>query len=130
MEILIKAAACGVITVIFASQLKHTRRDLAALLSLAACVLIMTAALSQAGPILRYIEEMTSISGMDHSLLEILLKVCGCTIITKLTSVFIREAGEGGIANSVELCGTLISVCFTLPLLESVMDAVCGLLGG
>jgi len=130
MEILIKAAACGIISVIFASQLKHTRSDLAALLSLSACVLIMLAALSQAGPILRYIEDMSTMAGMEKSMLGILLKVCGCTVITKLISVFIREAGEGGIASSVELCGSLISVCTSLPLLESVMKAVFDLFGG
>ena len=130
MNMVVKAAVCAVCAVILAAQLKGTRREMAVLLSLSACVLIVLAGISAAGPILQYVEDLCSWTELDSALTGCLLRVCGITVLVQMTTVFCKEAGEGGIASALELLGGVAEVCCALPLMETVMDTIMDVLGG
>lgn len=130
MSLIIKTAACGILGAILAVTIKAQRREMALLVSLAACAVILLPGIKSFGTILEKLEEYQNLAGIDKGMLHSLLKVCGISVLTNLTAVFCREAGESGIGNTVELCGGIGAFCAALPMVNVVFDLLQELLGG
>ena len=56
------------------------------------------------------------------------VKTTGIAILTRLAAELCRDAKESGIAAFVETAGAACALCAALPLLETVLDMVTGLL--
>ena len=77
MEMILKIAACGIISVILAAQIKTTSQGMAVLLSVAACVLILGLGFGFFSPIISFVERMSREAAIDSSLMTSLYRVCG-----------------------------------------------------
>ena len=52
----------------------------------------------------------------------------GIAVLTRISAEVCRDAGESGIAASVETAGAVLALWVALPLLRAVLDTVTGLL--
>lgn len=126
----IQAAVIGVITVIVASLLKKTSRELALLLSIAACILISLILLQLAKPVVDFFSKLRDLAGLDKNLMTPMLKTLGIGLLTQLCATVCADAGENAVANLIELCGGILALYVALPLLEAVIDMVQTMSGG
>ena len=69
---------------------------------------------------------MISLSGIDSSFLEILLKALGVSIVTDIASGVCRDSGNNTLSNAVELFGKTIIVFMALPMLKKLAEAAIG----
>lgn len=130
MEQFIQAAVIGVITVVMASLLKKTSRELALLLSIAACILISLILLQLAKPVVDFFSKLRDLAGLDKGLMTPMLKTLGIGLLTQLCATVCSDAGENAVANLIELCGGILALYVALPLLEAVIDMVKTMSGG
>lgn len=130
MEQFIQAAVIGVITVVMASLLKKTSRELALLLSIAACILISLILLQLAKPVVDFFAKLRDLAGLDKGLMTPMLKTLGIGLLTQLCATVCSDAGENAVANLIELCGGILALYVALPLLEAVIDMVKTMSGG
>lgn len=126
----IQAAVIGVITVIVASLLKKTSRELALLLSIAACILISLILLQLAKPVVDFFSKLRDLAGLDKNLMTPMLKTLGIGLLTQLCATVCADADENAVANLIELCGGILALYVALPLLEAVIDMVQTMSGG
>lgn len=59
---------------------------------------------------------------------EPVVKVVGVSLMTKVTTEVCRGVGESGIAAFVDIAGTVLALCCTLPLAQGVVNMVVGML--
>jgi len=59
---------------------------------------------------------------------EILLKILGIAYLTEFAAQLSRDAHEEAIAKKVELAGRVLILLLALPLLETLVEAISGLL--
>lgn len=130
MQTFTQVLIIGIIAVIFSAILKKNNRDLALLLSLAACVLIALLLLSLAEPILEFLGKLRSLSGLEQGTMTPLLKTLGVGILTQICATICADAGENALAGLIEVCGSLLALYVSLPLLEAVIDMVETMSGG
>lgn len=130
MEQFIQAAVIGVITVVITSLLKKTSRELALLLSIAACILISLILLQLARPVVDFFSKLRDLAGLDRAMMTPMLKTLGIGLLTQLCATVCSDAGENAVANLIELCGGILAVYVALPLLEAVNDMVQTMSGG
>lgn len=130
MEQLIQASVIGVMTVVLTSLLKKTSRELALLLSIAACVLISLILLQLARPVVDFFSKLRELAGLDKTLMTPMLKTVGIGLLTQLCATVCSDAGENAVANLIELCGGILALYVALPLLEAVIDLVQTMSGG
>lgn len=59
---------------------------------------------------------------------ETLLKALGIALLTEIVAGLCRDSGEGGVAGIVEMAGKAVILLLALPLVESLLETVEGLL--
>lgn len=126
----LQAAVVGLIAVIFCALLKKNNKELAVLLSLAACVLIAVLLLQLVAPLVDFFAGLRNLAGLDSEVMLPLTKAVGIGLLTQICSAVCKDAGESAVAGLVELCGGLLALYVSLPLLEAVLETVQTVSGG
>ncbi len=121
MDILVKAAAIAIIGCILAITLKKNNAEAAIMTSIAAALVLFTAAFQYIEVIREFWTELTSVSGEIGQVAEPLMKVIGVSVVTKVTSELCRDSGEGALAAKMELCGSAACIVVALPLMNSAL---------
>ena len=92
MELFLQAAAIAVITVVLTSLLKKTNRELALLLTLAACILIGVFFMRLAEPIVDFLSKLRNLAGLDKTLMTPMLKTIGIGFLTQISEQGMAES--------------------------------------
>lgn len=130
MEIFLKAAAIALVTVVLTALLKKQSKELALLLTLAACMLIGVFLVQLAEPLVDFLSKLRNLAGLDKSLMTPLLKTIGIGLLTQISANVCNDAGESAIAKLIEICGGVLALYVGLPLLEAVLDLMEQMSGG
>lgn len=130
MQTFTQVLIIGIVAVIFSAILKKSNRELALLLSLAACVLVAVLLLSLAEPIIAFLGKLRSLSGLDQATMTPLLKTLGVGILTQICATVCADSGENALAGLIEVCGSVLALYVCLPLLEAVIEMVETMGGG
>ena len=117
----ITAALCGVVV-------RQKSPELAALLALVACVLLLWNTLPLMETIRDVLEELAALGDLSPVILRPMVQTVGLSLVTRLSSALCRDAGEGGIAAFLEVAGGAAAVVAALPLLKMVLQLVADLL--
>ena len=128
MEEMLKIAAVAIISAICAVVVKKQVQELGLVLALTAGALILSFALSAMEGVRQLMDTLASLAGLSSSVLLPVVKTVGIAIVTRVAAEVCRDAKEGGIAAFVETAGALAALYVALPLLETVLRMVTGLL--
>lgn len=129
-ERFLQVAVIGVITVLLSTLLKKKNGESALLLTLAACAVIALLAIKMAEPVLDFLQKLREIADLDTALMTPLVKSVGIGLLTQICGGICDDAGESAIAKLVELCGGILAVYVSLPLLEALLETVETMGGG
>ena len=121
-------AALGVTAALCAVVVRQKTPELAALLVLAACALLLWNTLPMLETIRDVLEELAALAELSPTVLRPMIQTVGLAVVTKLASSLCRDAGEGGIASFLEVAGGAAAVLVALPLLKMVLQLVQELL--
>lgn len=117
----VTAALCGVVV-------RQKAPELAAVLTLAACVLLLWNTLPLLETIRDVLTELADLAELSPTILRPMLQTVGLAVVTRLVSSLCRDAGEGSIAAFLEIAGAAAAVLVALPLLKMVLQLVLALL--
>ena len=117
----VTAALCGVVV-------RQKAPELAAVLTLAACVLLLWNTLPLLESIRDVLTELADLAELSPTILRPMLQTVGLAVVTRLASSLCRDAGEGSIAAFLEIAGGAAAVLVALPLLKMVLQLVLALL--
>lgn len=130
MQGILQASVIGIITVLLTTMLKKHSRELGILLTLAACVLIGLLLVQLAEPVVEFLSKLRNIAGLDKTLAEPILKTIGIGLITQIGATVCADAGENAIAKLIEVCGGILALYISLPLMEAVLSLIDTMAGG
>ncbi len=122
--------AAAVIVAFLAVVLRRYAPEQGMALSVAAGVLIVTAVLSGALPLLQEWKDLLAGSGLSDAYVTVLFKALGVCLLTQLASDACRDAGEQGLASKAELAGKLSLLTVALPLFRKLGDIAVSLIEG
>ncbi|MBO2527052.1 MAG: stage III sporulation protein AD [Clostridiales bacterium] len=127
---LLQATVIGIVTVLLTAMLKKNSHELALLLTLAACVLIGLLLVQLAEPVIEFLAKLRNIAGLDKTLTEPMLKTIGIGLITQIGATVCSDAGENAVARLIEVCGGILALYISLPLMEAVLSLIDTMSGG
>ena len=128
MEDILKLAAVAVITALCATVVRKTAPEVSMVLVLAAGVLILVTALSTMEDVVAVMNDLSETAGLSPALLSPVLKTAGIAILTHISSAVCRDAKESGLAAFLEVAGSALALLVALPLLQTVLTMIMGLL--
>ncbi|MCI8828365.1 MAG: stage III sporulation protein AD [Ruminiclostridium sp.] len=117
----VAAALCGVVV-------RQKSPEIAAVLALAACVLLLWNTLPLLETIWDVVQELAQLADISPTVLRPLLQTVGLAVVTRLAGSLCRDAGEGSIAAFLEVAGSAAAVLVALPLLKMVLQLILQLL--
>lgn len=99
------------------------------LLSIGACLFIVSFIIGSLGNVLDSIDRITGYININMEYISILLKMLGISYICEFATNICKDAGYGAIASHIELAGRVTMVVMSLPILFHVIDMVVRLMG-
>lgn len=129
MDIFFQATAAVLLTVILYLTLNGQNKELALLLTLAVCCLVIIVAGRFIQPVVVFLEELQKAGQLDNSYLSVLLKVVGIAFLTEVASLVCTDAGNGTLGKTLQLLGTCVILWLSIPLLDALLALIQDILG-
>lgn len=118
----------GIGAAVLYAVLREARPEMAAVLSLAAGAVLMLGVLGGVQEVTAAMRSLSGRVGLEGTYVSTLLRVIGIAYLAQFGAQACRDAGAGGIADKVELCGKLAVLSIAAPVVVSLMDVVTGVL--
>lgn len=119
---IVKILVLSIVTVLFISVIKPNKKEFAITLSIIFGVFSFWFIFSYLKSITESINSVFGMIRMDTAIFNIILKIIFVSYICEFASNICRDAGEVSIASKVELCGKIIIVYISLPVVEAVIN--------
>lgn len=129
MNIFLKVIAGVLTAVILWLCVSKENKGISVLLSLAVCLMVITAGLSFFKPVMEFIYILRDLGKINEKLLEVILKVIGIGLLTELSVVICKDAGNESMAKSLQILSTIIVVRISIPVFEMLLSLLEEILG-
>ena len=129
MEIFLKSIAGALIAAILCLVLSKNSQDMAVLVTLAACCMLMITAAGYLAPVLRFLDQLQITGKLDPELMRILLKTAGLGMLSEITAQICTDAGNAALGKGIRIGCSIVILWISLPLLSSLMELINGILG-
>lgn len=127
---MIQAAMIGIVGVLLALMLKHTRPEFAVYLSIATSVLLLILAVGRLEVVVESVKLIQSSISVQTAYIQVLLKIIGITYISEFASDICRDAGYSTIAGQIGVFSKLSILAVSMPIITALLDTIHGFLGG
>lgn len=128
MDIVIRASAIAVISALCILLIQKSNREMALAAAIAAAAVICLSSVQLFSGLMELIRRTIEQTGLSSALFIPVLKCVGIAMIVRLSSGLCRDAGQSGIASSMELLGSAAALFTALPLFGSLLDTIGGLI--
>ena len=129
MDIVLKAAAGILITVVMCLILSKHGKDYALVLVICVCCMVAATAMHYLGEILSFIEELRSVGELNTELIEILFKTVGIGLLSEITSLICADSGNAALGKSIQILSSAVILWLCIPLFTELLEIVKGVLG-
>lgn len=107
--------------------LRDYNRTVSNIIVIAAGILIFFRVIGGISDVFDSIKEISSNVEPVSEYVKLMIKVLGITLISQFVSDLCRDCGEGALANGTEIATKVIIISMILPLFETVVNIVTGL---
>ena len=116
-----KISLIAMVISVVSLTIKKQNAELTIVLGLGCCLLILFLFVKVLDPVLDYLKKLFSLSKLDPALTEPLLKSVAIGILTQFSGSICNDAGQGSMSKLIELCGSVLCLYLSLPILNSVL---------
>ena len=124
MPDILRLAAIAVTAALCAAVVRKGAAELGLVLAVTAGAVLLSTSLDALSSVRALMDLLSDTAGLSPPV----VKTSGIAILTRLAAELCRDAGESGIAAFVETAGAACALCAAVPLLETVLTMVTGLL--
>ena len=129
MDIYLKAIAGALIAAILCLVLSKNNKDMAVLVTLTACSLLMLTTAGYLSPVIQFLEQLQDSGNLDRELMEILLKSAGLGLLSEITAQICTDSGNAALGKGIQIGCSIVVLWMSLPLLSSLLDLITEVLG-
>ncbi len=113
-------------SVVLINVLRRERPEFAVLLSLAAGAVLFLLILPQVAQAIRLIDELAALSRVHVVYIDVVLRIIGIAYLAEFAAQVSRDAGEGALAQKVELGGKVLILVLAVPIVGALVHLVLG----
>ncbi|MDE5984110.1 MAG: stage III sporulation AC/AD family protein [Eubacterium sp.] len=125
---MIKLAVIVLISLLLIIFLKDVKREFALILTIACAIILFIYVAEDFFNVFEKIYSLSSGIGNINSYVSLMMKILGISLISQFVVDLCRDAGENALASQTEIASKVIILIMTLPLFESVINIIIGLL--
>ena len=125
---IIKIIGVGIIALIIIIIIKQYRPEFTIYVSLIAGSIILMLIMDKLYAIISLLTSLSSKTAINNEFLVLLIKITGIAFLTEFAVSICKDAGEGAIANKVDIGGKVIIISMSIPIIASLLETVVKIL--
>lgn len=129
MEIIFKTVGIAMIALILSQFIGKQNKDIAMLVGLATCCIVITGAGYYLGSILSFVRDLQITGNLNKDFIDILLKAVGIGLVCELASLICTDAGNSALGKAIHIMASGAILWISLPLLTNLIDLINNILG-
>ena len=129
MTLFLQVCAAVLLTVILVLTLKNHNKEIGTILAILTCAMTAIAALHYLQPVLHFLYTLEELGGLDDTMVKLLLKASGIGVITELSVLVCKDAGNESMGKSMQLLGFAVIVYLSMPMFKALLELLQEILG-
>ena len=129
MDIYLKVIAGVLITAIISLVLSKQCQEIALLLTICVCCLVVIVLASYLQPILDFAQRLAQLGQLNEDFLSIILKIVGVGLISQIAGLICADAGNQTLSKILQIMTSVVILSISTPLLEEIISLVELVLG-
>ena len=129
MALFWKGAAGLFVVAVLVITVGRQEKDIALLLVMAACAMVVTAGLSLLEPVVDLLHRLEELGNLQSGVLSILLKITGIGLVTQTGGMILSDSGNTSLARGLQLLGTSVILYLSVPVFETLIELMQHILG-
>lgn len=129
MDTFLQVVAGVLIAVVLGLVVSKQSKEMAVLLSLLVCCMVVVVAVGFLEPVLDFWKQLQQVGQLDETWLTILMKVVGIGLIAEVASLVCADAGNGSLGKAIQILAAAVILWLSIPLLEGLLELVQRILG-
>ncbi len=130
MERFLQVAAGAFVAVILGITIGKQSKDMAQVLSIAVCSMVLGAVLIFLEPVIQFVCELQVLGQLDNEMMEVLLKAVGVGLIAEISALICTDCGNAALGKAIQILATATVLWLALPLMHSLMEMIEQIVGG
>lgn len=127
MEI-IKIVGIALIALVIIIIIKQYRPEFAVYISLLTGVLILLLVMDKLTGIIKLLQDISSKASINTTFLTLLIKITGIAFLAEFAISISKDAGEGAIANKIDLGSKIIIISMSIPIISNLLEIILKIL--
>lgn len=115
-------------TAVAALILKGTKPEMALAVTVAGSIVMLLFAFEMLRGSLSLFQKIADVTGIDSSLVKILLKMIGIGYLVEFASGILSDFGQNALADKLVFCGKILILVLAVPIVENVLRLILKLL--
>ena len=124
MEMFLKAAVGVLITLILCLVLAKQGKDMATLLVLAVCCMVLTAVIASLRPVLDFFSKLETIGKLDSRLIKTLLKAVGIGMLSEIVGLVCADAGNSAMGKTLQILASAVILTLSVPIFTQLLELI------
>ena len=129
MDNIFKIVGIAMTAVVLCLFLGKQNKDLAVMVSLAACCVVTALAMNYLDTVVDFIMNLKTIGNLNDSFLRVLLKSVGIGLIAEIASLICADSGNTALGKTIQIAAVGVILITALPLLSGLLDLMNQILG-
>ena len=124
MGAVLKVISGAVIAVILGLMLRQQGKDIALLLSMTVCCMVVAVGIFYLTPVVDFVHQLYANTGTDPDFLRIMLKSVGVGLVAEVASLICTDAGNAALGKTIQILATAVILWLALPLMNALLELV------
>lgn len=109
--------------------LSKYNKDFSLVLSIVICCTSIAGAFLYLDPIIGFIDGLKALGNLDTQMFSILLKVTGIGLLSEITAMICKDAGNDTLGKTLQIIGVFVMLYLSLPMLTRLLELMNTVLG-
>lgn len=124
-----KTTSVILLAVILSLSVGKQERDIATVLSVAACCIAATAAVTYLEPVLDFLWETQQLCNLPEGLVGVLFKAVGIALVAELSATVCADAGNASLGKILQILGSAVVLSLAVPMFRTLMTLIKEMIG-
>lgn len=124
MDIFIKSVSGIFVAVILGQSLSKQGKDMALLLTMGVCAMVLVAALRYFQPVVDFFHKLQSLGKLNGEMLSVLLKAVGIGILAEISGMICSDSGNAALGKAIHVLASGVILCLSVPIMTELITLI------
>lgn len=125
---MLKIVLIAIVCSLLITYLKYNGNEMVLPAIVASSVIILSFAIPYLSQSIAFVKEIYELTGLDDSMLKIVLKITGIAYLVEIANGLIDEMGLKSMSDKLALVGRLVIISVSMPIFVSLFNLIKGFL--